>query len=225
MTEKWDGNLTTGEAIIIWTDSLFKARKFKDKNGNVKEGAKAMHSCTLLFKPDSEAAQEVLSKVSECHKHFYSEMDFSELKTDFLADGDKKADKVKRKSDGNDKQKYLRGYLVVAVNTGEDSPPEMIDMAGDDLLPNQLKGGEVVRAAINVVPYDVNGEGIKAYLNAIMLVSSVGETHPDFGKLERISGGGRSAREAFKDYIGKKKTSNPAGGIDLGALGGGGSDD
>lgn len=213
MTEKFNGQMVTEEAIIIWTDSLFQAKSYRgDKNPN----AKKSHSCTLLFKKGSEGANEVLRLAKACADHHFPEEQWSDLATEFLEMGDKKADDAKRRKGKT--WDYLRGYLTVAVNTPEENPPEIVDVNGDPVLPGSIKGGEVVRAYLNIAPKVNNDQtpGVKAYLNGVLLVAKIGETHPDYGKLTKI--GGASAADAFSQYMGKRQTTDPSDGVDLDGL-------
>lgn len=214
MSDKFDGQIVTEEAIIIWADSLFNARAFKNDKG---DNPKKSHSATLLFKKDSEGAKQILATSKACADHHFPDEGWGGLSIQFLKDGDKEAEVQKRRGKNRD---ILKGYLVVSINTPEANPPEVVDIAGNPVLPNSIKGGEIVRGYLNIAPKKDNDgtPGVKAYMNAVLVVNRIGEENATYGKVERK--GGRSAADAFSAYMGQKRETNPAedSGVDLSNL-------
>ena len=206
--EKFEGNIITGEALIVWCDSLWTPKKYQNR-----DDSKPRHEATFLFKP-GQGGEDVIALAQECAKHYFPGDDWAELKTNGFQLGDKMADKAAAK--GKKGRDFLRGFIVIQASSTPQYPPEVIDINEKAVPEGGIKGGEVVRASLNIVPYSFNGDGIKAYMNSVLLVTPLGQTHPVYGDLKKI--GGRSAKEAFAEYTGKKREQDPSAGVDLSAL-------
>lgn len=129
-----------------------------------------------------------------------------------FASGDKLADAAKAK---NKDREFSRGRAVLTSRSKYEPRLSAIingkltDLEGDTRKANAglfFSGGEVL-AQINLVPYDgvqPNGvDGITAYLNMVLAT----------GKGTKVAGGGKSAAETFKGYVGTTSQEDPTSGM------------
>jgi len=210
MTEKTDGiyNLTSPVQMVF--PALYEPRKFK---ANGKESGDPKYGANFIFDPASEDFKAIRALAVKIAKAKWPDRDLHTLKFPFTQ-GDKLADK--RKEAGKSDGEYQRGKVVI-VSRSKFEPRlaviangKLTDLEGDlkTKCKNQFYSGALCYAQLNFVAYDAvgaNPPGIAAYLNMVFSLN----------KGERI-GGGPSAAEVFKSYVGTVVDEDPTGGLGVG---------
>lgn len=193
---------------VIMTFPNLLTAKAVTRNG--KATGEAKYSANFLFKPDSPDLNAIKALAAKLAKAKWPGKPLSELTTPWR-DGDKLAEKRKAKK-GKDDAAFNRGKIVLIARTkyqprlsilGASAP---IDLDTPELL--KLHGGKFysgveVLAEVNLVPYDAvedDGKpGVTAYLQAVLSLN----------KGDKLTGGGRSAAETFKGYVGHASSEDP----------------
>lgn len=78
----------------------------------------------------------------------------------------KDGDKLKTKSEK--RAAYAKGHYLVDFKSS--TPPTLVDSQKRPLGKTKIMGGDVVKVAFGMKPYDAFGGGISRYLNAVMLI-------------------------------------------------------
>lgn len=206
--EKSVGLYSLTAPVVMSHPNLFEARAFGKKG---KEQGEPKFSANFLFTPDSADLKELKSLCAKVARAKWPDRKFSELKFPFT-DGTKLADKRKQKA-GKDDGDFQRGLVVVAARSKYEPRlsaivnGKVVDYEGPARAAAKDKfffGAEAL-AQFNVMAYDgvgSNPDGVTVYLNAVLVT----------GKGKKIAGGGQSAAETFKGYVGSATTEDPTSG-------------
>lgn len=209
MNEKVDGLFNLTKPVIMSHPNLFEARAFGKKG---KESGTPKFSANLVFPPDSEDLKGLKALAVKQARAKWPGRDLKELKFPFV-NGNNLADK--RKADGKEDGEFNRGQVIVAGRSKFEPRLAGIENGKvtdyEDAARVAAKGkfyfGVEVLAQLNIVPYDgvgSNPDGVTCYVNMILST----------GKGKRL-GGGQSAAEAFKGYMGSSSHEDPTGGAGL----------
>lgn len=164
------------------------------------------YSLNIEFEPDSDDLKAAKAKAAAVAKAKWPGRDFSEIAFPFSS-GDKLADKAKAK--GKDRE-FSRGKVVLTARSKYEprlsviENGKLVDYEGDKrpTCKSKFYNGVEVLFQVNFQAYDGVGngqDGVTAYLN--MAVS--------LNKGTKLSGGGSSAAEVFKGYVGVASQEDP----------------
>lgn len=219
MTEpvKTDGIYNLTIPVVGSFLQIFEPKAFTE-NGKAKGDPKFSANLNILAdSPDLAAMKTLAAKLARAKwpdKAFFATVQETGEKIPQIifpfSNGDKLADAAKeKKKDGE----YMRGKVVISARSKYEPRLSYIDNGKIVDVENEAQraiaktkffSGVELLAQLNFVPYDAVGQngkpGVTAYLN--MLLST--------GKGTRI-GGGQTASEAFKGYVGTVSTDNPLG--------------
>lgn len=198
-------NLTS--PAILAHPNLFTARAIGPKG---KESGTPKFTASFILDADHPDLAAMKSLAAKVAKAKWPGRDFKELKFPFTS-GDKLADK--RKAQGKEDGEFQRGKVVIKAKSKYE--PRLaaiipgrgvVDFEGDGRKANEklfFFGAECL-AQFNFSAYDGAGDnpdGVTAYLNLVLVT----------GKGKKLSGGGVSAAEAFKGYVGTASDFDPSG--------------
>lgn len=205
--EATPGLYSLTKPVVMSHPNLFEARAFGKKG---KESGVPKFSANFVFPvdhPDLKPLKQLAAKIARAK---WPDRDLKTLSFCFT-NGDKLADK--RKTAGKEDGEFQRGKVVVAARSRyeprlagvENGKP--LDYEGPARLAAKGKFyfGVEVLAQVNLVAYDGvgnNPDGVTAYLNMVFTTN----------KGERLGGGGQSAAEAFRGYIGSTTQEDPTAG-------------
>jgi hypothetical protein len=192
---------TTVPTPILWTDTLFVAKPFKDDKG--KEKGDPKFGCVVLFKPDHPDVAGVKSAMAAVAKAKWPDVDFKTISFPLKSgakDNEKRVAKGKKARPFMDGMVFITGRSKYAPRLSGMENGKVTDYEGDAVLKAKAKfyGGVNALVEFNFVANEVDDKrSVTAYLNLVFTT----------GKGERI--GGRSGAEVFKGYVGKPTTENP----------------
>lgn len=207
MTEAAMGRYSLTKPAVMVFPNLFVPRAFRVGG---KDKGEAKYSANFLFAPDHPDLQPMKGIAAQVARAAWPGRDLKTLKFPFSI-GDKLADKTQERK-GKDLNVFYRGNIVVAARS-QFAPRLSGFMNGrvtdyDDDLRNQKKSefysGALVLVTFNFVNYngvDQNPDGVTAYLDMVFSTN----------KGARV-GGGMSAADAFKDFVGRETPEDPTGG-------------
>ena len=199
---------TTVPAPMIYTDTLFEARPFKDASG--KEKGDPKFSALQIFRADHPDLQPMKAKAVAAAKAMWPNADLKEIRFPFKSGS---ADNKKRVEGGKKARDYMEGCVFI-TGRSKFQPRLSAFLAGkitDLETPLQQTankglffGGAETLAEYNFVASEVDGKrSVTAYLNMVLTT----------GKGKRLTGG-RSAAEAFKGYVGHTTDEDPTAGVE-----------
>ena len=206
-----EGVVSTTVPTMSTFPNLLEAKSVM-KNG--KPTGDPKFSINLEFKSDHADLGVLKAEAMKAAKAKWPGRDF---KTNFqwpFSSGDKLADQAKAK--GKDRE-FSRGRTVLTSRSKYEPrlsaivDGRLIDFEGSTRAaakPYFYNGVEVL-AQVNFVPYEGVGngmDGVTAYLNMVLSLN----------KGDKLSGGGQSAAEVFKSYIGVSADTDPTAGMDPG---------
>lgn len=212
MTERFNGVYNLTAPTIMAHPNLFVAKAFGTKG---KETGEPKYSANLVFASDHPDLPKMKAMAIACAKAQWPGVDLKGLVFPF-GSGTKAADKraEERKKAGKEPDgEYQRGCAVIAARSKYEPKlavikgGQLVDYEGDarKAVAKDFFFGAEVLAQINFVAYKGvgrNPDGVTAYLNMIVAT----------GRGKRIAGGGQSASEVFKGYVGQTTTEDPTGG-------------
>ena len=202
---KIEGIFNLTAPVVMAFPNLLEAKAFK-KNG--KDTGEAKFSANFIFDASSEDLKAMKTLAAKLAKNKWPDKEFRDLCFPF-ASGDKAADDRAKK--GKDDGEWTRGKVIVAARSKYEPRlsyihnGKIIDLE-TEIAKHEAKGkfypGVEVLAQLNFVPYDAVGQntkgGVTVYLN--MVCST--------GKGKRL-GGGSTASETFKGYVGSVSAEDP----------------
>lgn len=213
-------NLTA--PVVMAHPNLFEARAFGPKG---KESGTPKFSATLVIPGDHPDAGPIKNLAIKLAKEQWPGRDLKELQMPFSS-GTKAADKraAERKAAGKEPDgEYQRGCMILPARSKYEPKLSALMNGGivdfhDESARKANKDkfffGAEVLAQINLAPYKgvgKNPDGVCAYLNMVLAT----------GKGKKLSGGGgQSAAEAFKGYVGQATNEDPVGESDDGGQSG-----
>lgn len=205
------GLYNTTKPCILAHPNLMQARGFGPKG---KETGEPKFGASFVFEIDSADLAEMKKIAGRVAKAKWPnrELKGSGLSFPFV-DGTKLADKRQEKS-GKDDGAFQRGKVILKAKSKYEprlagiENGKLVDYEGPARAANGSKfffGAEVL-AQFNFVPFDTGAlQGVTCYLNMVLAT----------GKGTKIAGGGSSAAEAFRGYVGSTTTEDPTGGAGL----------
>lgn len=207
-------NLQATEGHPIGFFELYAPKKFKNDKGI--EG-KPKYKATFFMDPAS-ADFKTLVRAHKKLVESFGERDDDDppLKSPFLS-VDKYIAKRERKKPGSGKSlEWAKGLVMVQTSTGEDYPPELLVLKGNDIITldsDKLRAdhkakfynGALCYYYLNMAAYDGGNAGVCCYLSKV-LTTGKGE--------KRAGGGGPSGKEVFSGVVGKMSAEDPTDGID-----------
>lgn len=210
--EKTAGLFTFTHPVLIAHPHLFDPKRAKNRAG--KETGEPKFSVNLVVPADHPELEAFKKHLVKTARGKWVDRPMSELKLP-ISSGDKLADKRKEKS-GKDDGDYQRGKAVI-VSRSKYAPQLSAHVDGrlieftDETKGNAKKYfyfGVEACVQVNCVAYDAVDDdgkpGVTAYLQSVMSTN----------KGKKIAGGGQSAAETFKGYVGKTTGEDPTAGAD-----------
>jgi len=194
---------TTVATPILWTDTLFSPKAFKDEKTG-KEKGDPKYSAVVLFKADHPDVAAIKAKMAAVARAMWPDVDLKTISFPLKSgtkDNEKRVAKGKKARDFMEGQVFITGRSKYAPRLSGIENGKITDYEGAALLQAKSKfyGGVECLVEFNFVANEVDDKrSVTAYLN---LVFSTGN-----GK--RI-GGGKSGAETFKGYVGQPTTENP----------------
>lgn len=199
---------TTQPTPILWTDTLFDPKPFKDEKG--KERGDPKYSAVVLFKADHPDVAPIKVKMVAIAKAMWPDAQLNTINFPLKSgakDNEKRVAKGKKARDYMDGAVYITGRSKFQPGLSGIENGKLTDYSGEALLRAKTKFFNGVEALVqfNFVANEVdNKRSVTAYLNLVLST----------GKGTRI-GGGRSGAETFKGYVGQATTENPTEDSDL----------
>lgn len=197
----------TAPAPMIWVN-LHVARKYKDaKTG--KEKGEPKFGATFLLTPDHPDFAGLKAKAAAVARAMWPDGDFAGITFPFKS-GDKYV--AQRETAGKPSQKeifggkiLLKGASMFPIALSATVNGKFTEFEGEAKEANKplFYSGVLALAEFNFVAYDLETRSVTAYLGKVYSTN----------KGTRI-GGGRSAAEAFKGYLGHASSENPTLGDD-----------
>lgn len=203
------GLFTFNTPVMCAFPNLFEAKAVKRKG---KETGDPKYSLNLVVPKDHPEYALFRAHVAKVARAMFPDKPFSDMKL-CIADGTKLAEKRKAKS-GKDDGDFQRDKMVI-VSRSKYRPAlsalvggKIVEFSDENiaLAKKYFWFGVECCVQVNCTAYDAIDEdgkpGVTAYLQSVMSLN----------KGKRIAGGGQSAAETFKGYVGKQSMEDPTSG-------------
>jgi hypothetical protein len=193
---------TTVPTPILWTDTLFTPKPFKDSSG--KEKGEPKYSTVVLFKANHPDLAPIKVKMTAIARAKWPEADLKTIIFPLKSgtkDNEKRVAKGKKARDFMEDVAFITTRSKYAPRLSGIENGKIVDYEGAALIAAKGKfyGGVEALVEFNFVAKEVDDKrSVTAYLNLVFST----------GKGARI-GGGKSGADVFKGYVGKPTTENP----------------
>jgi hypothetical protein len=214
------GQFTFNEPLVAFNVNLLEARAFRDDRGKVKGEPK--YGLSVLIDPDSAELKAANSVVAAVARAAFPGVPLSKIQSPFKS-GSKQNER--RKAKDKAPLEYQEGKVILTARSNTQprlsgwDGKSVVDFLSEDAIRAHSKlfySGVHVLIQVNFVAYgsaadvdetgpDASRPGVTCYINHVFST----------GRGERL-GGGASAAEVFRNYVGHAMDTDPTAGSPLG---------